>query len=169
MTANPVVGPQKARPPRTAEHTPCRHTPGGFALLPGLTEALNVSNRNSTLPRAIAPSDALFDAVWSSAVREVIIDNNAIEPFADVTGAYEAAQDAIKCGDLRISYIYTTLNEAAATPDLDRRTRKLLILIGLGNLVPQVASCSMNSGSTGRLSAMSWRCRSRCPLKWKPQ
>jgi hypothetical protein len=87
-------------------------------------------------------------------VREVIIDNNAIEPFADVTGAYEAAQDAIKCGDLRISYIYTTLNEAAATTDLDRRTRKLLILIGLGNLVPQVASCSMNSGSTGRLSAM---------------
>jgi hypothetical protein len=65
-----------------------------------------------------------------------IIDNNAIDPFVNIAGAYEAARDAIKRGDLRICYVYTTLNEAAATPDLDRRTRKLLVLIGLGNLVP---------------------------------
>jgi hypothetical protein len=68
-------------------------------------------------------------------VREVIIDNNGIDPFVDITGAYEAALAAIDRGDLKIWYVHTTLSEAAATRDEDRRTRLLLALTGLGQRV----------------------------------
>jgi hypothetical protein len=56
-------------------------------------------------------------------------------PFVDRPGAYEAAQAAIERGDLEIFYVHTTLEEAAATPDLERRVRLLLVLITLGKLV----------------------------------
>jgi hypothetical protein len=68
------------------------------------------------------------ECVRSAPVRRVIIDNNGVDPFVDLHGAYEAARAATKTGDLEIRYVHGTLTEAASTPDLDRRTRKLLVL-----------------------------------------
>jgi hypothetical protein len=74
----------------------------------------------------------VFDEVVSPPVREVIIDSNGLDPFVDIPGAYEAALAAIKRDELRVRYVYTTLSEAAAARDLDRRTRLLLVLTDLG-------------------------------------
>jgi len=73
--------------------------------------------------------------ICSSAVLEVVIDNCAIDPFVNIPGAYEAGLAAIERGNLKIWYVHTTLTEAATTEELDHRTRKLLVLIGLGKLV----------------------------------
>jgi hypothetical protein len=68
-------------------------------------------------------------------MRGVIIDNCAIDAFVDLPGAYEAAVAAVERGDLEIRYVHTTLEEAAVTPDEDRRKRLLLVLVGLGRLI----------------------------------
>lgn len=68
-------------------------------------------------------------------MREVVIDNNGIDPFVDIPGAYEAARDAIERGDLKIWYVHTTKTEAENTTNEERRDRLLLALAGLGNLV----------------------------------
>jgi hypothetical protein len=69
-------------------------------------------------------------------VRRVVIDNNGIDPFVDLPGAYEAARAAIDQGNLEIRYIHTTLTEAANIPDADRRDRVLLFLACLGRCAP---------------------------------
>jgi hypothetical protein len=46
----------------------------------------------------------VFDTVQCSPVLEVIIDNNGIDPFVDIPGAYEAVLAAIERGDLKIWY-----------------------------------------------------------------
>jgi hypothetical protein len=68
-------------------------------------------------------------------VRRVIIDSNAPDPFVDRPGAYEAAQAAIQRGDLEIRYVTHSLEEVAATPDIERRTRLVLFLTTLGKRV----------------------------------
>jgi hypothetical protein len=69
-------------------------------------------------------------------VRRVIIDNNGLDPFVDLPGAFEAARAAIDSGDLEIWYVHTTLTEAADTPDKDRRDRLLLVLVNLAKPAP---------------------------------
>ncbi len=69
-------------------------------------------------------------------VRKIIIDNCALDPFVDTPGAHEAALAAIERGDLEIWYVHTTLDEAAATGDLDRRVQLLIVLVHLGRLIP---------------------------------
>jgi hypothetical protein len=69
-------------------------------------------------------------------VRRVVIDNNGIDPFVDLPGAYEAARAAIDKGNLEIRYVHTTLTEAANIPDADRRDRVLLFLACLGKCTP---------------------------------
>jgi predicted nucleic acid-binding protein len=68
-------------------------------------------------------------------VRELLIDNNGLDPFVDIPEAYEAALAAIERGDLKVWYVHTTLSEAAAVCNADRRTRLLLVLTDLGNRI----------------------------------
>jgi hypothetical protein len=66
----------------------------------------------------------------------VVIDNNGIDPIADIPGAYDAVLAGIDRGDLQILYVHTTLTEVADTPDKDRRDQLLLTLVNLGKPVP---------------------------------
>jgi hypothetical protein len=68
-------------------------------------------------------------------MRRVVIDNCALDPFVDRPGAYEVVRDAIDRGDLEILYVHSTLEEAASTPDPERRIRLLLVLAGFGRLI----------------------------------
>ena len=81
---------------------------------------------------------------------EVIIDNNGIDPLVDIPGA-EAALAAIDGGDLKIWYVHTTLSEAAATRDEERRTRLLLALAGLGKLVQSSVTAAPNGPKGGAM------------------
>jgi predicted nucleic acid-binding protein len=74
-------------------------------------------------------------AVRSGRVRRVVIDNNGIDPIADIPGAYAAVRAAIDRGDLEILYVHTTLTEVANTPDKDRRDQLRLTLVNLGKPV----------------------------------
>jgi hypothetical protein len=69
-------------------------------------------------------------------VRNVIIDNNGLDPFVDLPGAYEAARVAVERGEMEMWYVHTTLTEAADTPDKDRRDRLLLVLVNLARPAP---------------------------------
>jgi hypothetical protein len=63
------------------------------------------------------------------------MDSNAVDPLADMPGAYDAAREAVEAGHLEILFTHVTIDELAAIGDLDRR-RLLLLLISLGRLVP---------------------------------
>ncbi|WP_405626150.1 hypothetical protein OG933_07765 [Streptomyces sp. NBC_00016] len=79
-------------------------------------------------------------AVSSSLMRQVVFDSNAVDPVADVSGAYEALESAVNAGKLKILYTHVNIDELAEIPDLDRRRRLLLLLVALGNLVPTGAT-----------------------------
>lgn len=69
-------------------------------------------------------------------MRRVVVDANAIDPLINMPGAYEATRSAIDDGQLEILFTHVTVEELAETPDLDRRSHLLLILIDLGRIVP---------------------------------
>jgi predicted nucleic acid-binding protein len=69
-------------------------------------------------------------------MRRVVFDSNAIDPLIDVPGAYETMRSAVDQGQLEVLFTHITIEELAATPDEDRRSRLLLQLVALGHLVP---------------------------------
>lgn len=69
-------------------------------------------------------------------MRRVVMDSNAVDPIMDLPGAYEIARAAVRAGQLVMLYTHVNIEELAAVPDLDRRSRLLLTLIDLGQLVP---------------------------------
>jgi hypothetical protein len=73
---------------------------------------------------------------YSRTVRRVVLDSNAIDPIADVPGAYEAVRKAVDEDKVELLYTHITIDELVAIPDLERRSRLVLLLIDLGRLVP---------------------------------
>lgn len=69
-------------------------------------------------------------------MRRAVVDSNAIDPIADISGAYETVRAAVDDGRLELLYTHVNIDELAATPDLDRRAWLLLLLVDLGRLVP---------------------------------
>jgi hypothetical protein len=67
------------------------------------------------------------------------MDSNAVDPLADMPGAYEVDREAVEAGHLEILFTHVTIDELAAIGDLDRRRLLLLLLIDLGRLVPSGA------------------------------
>ncbi len=56
------------------------------------------------------------------------MDSNAVDPLADLPGAYEIAKAAVGEGRLEVLFTHVTIGELAAIGDLERR-RSLLILL----------------------------------------
>jgi hypothetical protein len=78
-------------------------------------------------------------ANWSRTVarmRRVVLDSNAVDPIADLPGAYEAVRRAVDGGQVEILYTHINIDELAMIPDSERRCRLLLVLIDLGHLIP---------------------------------
>lgn len=69
-------------------------------------------------------------------MRRVVVDANAIDLFIDLQGAEEFVRSSVDHGQLEVLYTHITIDELAATPDQERRSRLLLLLVGLGHLVP---------------------------------
>ncbi|MEH1170006.1 hypothetical protein V6V47_31965 [Micromonospora sp. CPCC 205539] len=68
-------------------------------------------------------------------MRRLLLDSNAVDPFADIPGAYEAAQKAIAEGVYELIFTHVNLDELAETKDVDRRQHLLLVMVALGRLV----------------------------------
>lgn len=68
-----------------------------------------------------------------------VFDSNAVDPIADLAGAYEAVRAAVDEGRVEILFPHITLDELAQTPDLERRQLLLVALVSLGRLVPSAA------------------------------
>lgn len=69
-------------------------------------------------------------------MRRVVVDSNAIDPLVDRPGAYEVMRSSVDRGQLEVLFTHITIEELAATPDEERRSRLLLQLVGLGHLIP---------------------------------
>lgn len=70
----------------------------------------------------------------------MLLDSNAVDPFADVPGAYEAAEKAIAEGAYELIFTHVNLDELSETKDLDPRQHLLLVMVALGRLVPTGAT-----------------------------
>ena len=66
----------------------------------------------------------------------VLLDSNAVDPMADLPGAFEALERGVNDGALEILFTHVTVDELALVPDPDRRSHLLVLLIALGRLVP---------------------------------
>lgn len=73
-------------------------------------------------------------------MRRLLLDSNAIDPFADVPNAYEAAEKAVTDGAYELIFTHVNIDELAEIPDVDRRQHLLLVMVGLGRLVPTGAA-----------------------------
>ncbi len=69
-------------------------------------------------------------------MRRVVVDANAIDPIVNRPGAHEVMRSAVDQGQLEVLFTHITIEELAATPDEDRRSRLLLLLVDLGRLIP---------------------------------
>jgi predicted nucleic acid-binding protein len=65
-------------------------------------------------------------------MRRVILDSNALDPLIAVAGAYEALESAVKSANLEIFFTHVTVDEIAATSDLEKRQWLLNLLVFLG-------------------------------------
>lgn len=69
-------------------------------------------------------------------MRRVVFDSNAVDPLADIPGAFETLKAATEEGQLQILYTHVNIDELAAIPDLNRRATLILLLVDVGQLVP---------------------------------
>jgi hypothetical protein len=65
-------------------------------------------------------------------MRRVLLDANALDPVLNASGAYEALEDAVSSERLEVFFTHVTVDEIAATPDLERRQWLLNLLVFLG-------------------------------------
>ncbi len=64
------------------------------------------------------------------------LDSNAVDPLIDLPRAYETLRAAVDDGRLRLLFTHVTIDEFTAVSDVDRRSRLLLAVVDLGQLVP---------------------------------
>jgi hypothetical protein len=76
-------------------------------------------------------------------MRRAVLDSNAIDPLVDLPGAYEALRAALDAGRVELLFTHVNIDELAAVPDLDRRSRLLLTLVDIGRLVP-TGACALD-------------------------
>ncbi|WP_282790949.1 hypothetical protein [Streptomyces sp. CC224B] len=69
-------------------------------------------------------------------MRRVVFDSNAIDPLAVTEGAFETLREATASGSLEVLYTHITIDELTAIPDQERRSLLVLLMVGLGRLVP---------------------------------
>lgn len=69
-------------------------------------------------------------------MRRAVLDSNAVDPIAELPGAYEVVRTAIDEGRLDVLFTHVTVDEVNAISDADRRGRLLRVLSGLGRHVP---------------------------------
>lgn len=65
-------------------------------------------------------------------MRRVLLDSNALDPILIVSGAYEALEDAVSSRQLEVLFTHVTVDEIAATSDLEKRQWLLNLLVFLG-------------------------------------
>lgn len=65
-------------------------------------------------------------------MRRVLLDSNALDPLLTQFGAYEALEEAVRSAKLEVFYTHITVDEIAATPDLEKREWLLNLLVFLG-------------------------------------
>ena len=58
-------------------------------------------------------------------------------------GAYEALRAALDAGRVELLFTHVNIDELAAVPHLDRRSRLLLTLVDIGRLVP-TGACALD-------------------------
>jgi hypothetical protein len=86
-------------------------------------------------------------------MRRTVLDSNAVDPLIDLPGAHEAVRAAVDAGQAELLFTHVNIEELAAVPNLDRRSRLLLILVDIGRLVPTGAfACDVSRLSFARLS-----------------
>lgn len=86
-------------------------------------------------------------------MRRVLLDSNALDPVLDVPGAYEALEEAVSSARLEAFYTHVTVDEIAATPDLEKRQWLLNLLVFLGRPVcTSVTVCDVSRFNFCRLS-----------------
>ena len=76
-------------------------------------------------------------------MRRAVLDSNAVDPLVDLPGAYEALRAALDAGRVELLFTHVNIDELAAVPDLDRRSRLLLTLVDIGRLVP-TGACALD-------------------------
>jgi predicted nucleic acid-binding protein len=69
-------------------------------------------------------------------MRRAVLDSNAVDPLVDLPGAYEAVRAGLDAGEVELLFTHVNIDELAAVPDWDRRSRLLLVLVDIGRLVP---------------------------------
>lgn len=86
-------------------------------------------------------------------MRRVLLDSNALDPMLNVSGAYEALEDAVSSARLEVFYTHVTVDEIASTPDLEKRQWLLNLLVFLGRPVyTSVMVCDVSRLNFCRLS-----------------
>jgi predicted nucleic acid-binding protein len=71
---------------------------------------------------------------------KVVMDANGVDPIADNPGAYEALRAAVDNKQVEILYTHVTIDELCEIPDVDRRSKLILVLADLGTVVPTGAA-----------------------------
>jgi hypothetical protein len=69
-------------------------------------------------------------------MRRVLLDSNALDPLPTAFGAFEALDKAVSSARLEILFTHITVDEIAATPDLETRQWLLNLLVFLGRPIP---------------------------------
>ena len=65
-------------------------------------------------------------------MRRILLDSNALDPLLTQSGAYEALDQAVSSAKLEVLFTHITVDEIAATPDLEKRQWLLNLLVFLG-------------------------------------
>lgn len=65
-------------------------------------------------------------------MRRVLLDSNALDPLLTQSGAFEVLDQAVSSAKLEILFTHITVDEIAATPDLEKRQWLLNLLVFLG-------------------------------------
>jgi predicted nucleic acid-binding protein len=86
-------------------------------------------------------------------MHRVLLDSNALDPVLNVFGAYEALEHAVNSASLEVFFTHVTVDEIAATPNLEKRQCLLNLLVFLGRpIYTSVVVCDVSRLNFCRLS-----------------